>query len=211
MISERDLGYIRQLYTEKGYVEYTEPYKLNIFGVRNFNMKVNIFNEQVGVYYFLPFDGEVKVKLFPATTKPGLYWMRNLINPKGTAILVEGQYENAYKIALHNGKYQALCQRLEKVAVYRDRNRDDKHDPDPSTIEWGMFGINIHRASAAKVLFNIDSYSAGCQAIKHPAHFDELMNHAYQHLEIYGNKFTYTLLKEQDIFRIYLRTVHARG
>ena len=46
------------------------------------------------------------------TTLPGLYWLENPMNSKGCAILKEGQYKGVYEIDLHNGKYEAICQRL---------------------------------------------------------------------------------------------------
>jgi hypothetical protein len=37
------------------------------------------------------------------------------MNSKGCAILKEGQYKGVYEIDLHNGKYEAICQRLGPV------------------------------------------------------------------------------------------------
>lgn len=94
------------------------------------------------------------IRQWPITTKPGTTVLRRPVNSKGTAILVPGQYEGVYKLDLHAGKYLALCQRLGSVKVYRDNDKDDQYDLNPSTIEEGMFGINIHRAGADSVQVN---------------------------------------------------------
>jgi hypothetical protein len=65
-------------------------------------------------------------------------------NSKGIARLVPDQYRGVYSISLHSGKYQALCQRLGNVTVWRDKNRDLVYDE--VVKDTGMFGINIHKA-----------------------------------------------------------------
>src|SRR5690606_23738191 len=108
MIKKSDLPYIIDVMNAKGYSVYVGANQLNIVGIRNFNKTVNVFNEQIAVFYKIESGWEIK--LYNATTKPGLYWMRNFLNPKGTAILKEGQYVNTYAIDYHNNKYHALCQ-----------------------------------------------------------------------------------------------------
>jgi hypothetical protein len=182
----------------KGYDIYEQPFKLNIFGIRSIAKTVNVFNDRLGVFY-KDYSDVWQIEYWAATTKPGLYWLRNLINPKGTAILKPGQYVDTYAIDYHNGKYLALCQRLKKVAVYRDQDKDAELDIVEGTVEWGMNGINLHRASLWKVLSAIDKNSAGCQVTPNIKNFERLMNLAEMHRKIYGNVFTYTLLKEEDM------------
>lgn len=197
MLTLNDFGYIRRAIFDKKYKEFTRPNELNIIGIRYNNKTINIFDDQICVFY-LDDNLNYNIHLFKATTKPGLYWLRNLLNPKGTAILKEGQYLDAYEIAYHRGKYLALCQRL-PVEVYRDKNRDDKIDYDKKTIEKGLFGINIHRANALSVITTIDKYSAGCQVIQDPDDFRVLLVLANRHKNLYGNKLTYTLINSEDI------------
>jgi hypothetical protein len=47
----------------------------------------------------------------PATTDPGTFWLRNLMNPQGTAIVKQGQYIGSHGIGMHRGKYLALTQK----------------------------------------------------------------------------------------------------
>jgi hypothetical protein len=53
--------------------------------------------------------------------------MANLLNPKGAAILVPGQYCGSHAIGLHQGKYRALRQ-VKPLPVYRDSNKDMNYD-----------------------------------------------------------------------------------
>ena len=72
---------------------------------------------------------------------------------------------------------------------------------DPSTIQTGMFGINIHRASAYRELENVGANSAGCQVFQDPSEFDIFIDICKKSKEFWGDKFSYTLL-EQRYFEI---------
>ena len=115
--------------------------------------------------------------------------MKSPINLRGTAILVPGQYKGPYMIDKHQGKYEALCQRLGMVAVYRDRNKDDIMDY--SDIHKGMFGINIHKAGRNSK--QGDGWAAGCQVFKRSADVEDFMRICRRGEKALGNTFTYTL------------------
>jgi len=112
------------------------------------------------------------------------------MNTKGTAILVPGQYSQAYKLGLHRGKYEALVQ-AKPVKVYRDNDKDSVYDMLPSSIDTGFFGINIHKAGHDSTW--VDDWSAGCQVFKRAADFEAFMSLVRKAAKIYGNLFTYTL------------------
>lgn len=168
------------------------PYNLNLFGVRSSTRKVNEFDDFIYAIYR---DNNLnwKIHQWPATTDPGLPQLLNPSNHKGVAILVPGQYKSTYKIDLHSNKYPALCQRLSTVKVYRDSNRNNLHDLDPSTIDEGFFGINIHKAGIDSV--RVDNWSAGCQVFKREEDFNQFMDLCKRSAQIYGNSFTYTLFQ----------------
>ena len=84
--------------------------------------------------------------------------------------------------------------------VYRDANRDDKYDYYESSAEWGLFGINIHRASKWGIVNYINRFSAGCQVFKDPEDFGELMELCKKSLKYFVNpkgisRFSYTLVE----------------
>lgn len=177
-----------------GHSVFTEGrYNLNIFGIRTADNGANRFNDIVGVMYRE--DGRWVCFQFPATTDPGTYWRENPMNVRGTAILRPGQYRGSHKIGKHK-KYLALKQRR-PVNVYRDNNKDKRMDFGVGS-ETGMFGINIHRASSSRASTRVNKWSAGCQVIADPAHFNFFMSIARKSKPIWGNVFTYTLLTTKD-------------
>ena len=185
----------------KGYKWFENgDYNLNIVGVRNSNTNqeiTNKFDDKVTVSYSV--NGELKYEEWDATTDPGIYYSENLLNPDGVAILKPNQYRSTYQIGLHQGKYEALTQRL-PVEVYRDDNRDDNYNLDEYSLQEGMFGINIHRAGTfVNGSTQIDKWSAGCQVLSKESDFNLLMELAENARALYGNSFTYTLIESRDI------------
>lgn len=177
-------------------------YNLNIVGVRNMETGVRVtnkFDDKLTVSYME--EGAWKFFCWDCTTDPGDDWMDNPMSPsKGCAILVPGQYRGSHKIRLHGGRYTALGQKS-PVKVYRDRDKDGKYDFDESTIDEGVFGINIHRATARKGQKStyIDKWSAGCQVIAANEDFQTFMKICHRAKRIWGNSFTYTLIESRDI------------
>jgi hypothetical protein len=191
-----DYKYIKEVFNDKGYAFFDsdKPYNLNIFGIRCAT-DTNFFDDLICVAYRNE-NLESIVEIFQGTTDPGKYWLEHPMNSDGCAILCEGQYKSVYKISKHRGKYNALCQRNGKVVVYRDDDKDTKHDLDPETEQSGYFGINIHKSNP--YVKYVDKYSAGCQVFRLDNHFDRMMLLAFKSAEIYGNSFTYTLLDKSD-------------
>lgn len=188
----------------KGYAWFEDAedkgYDVNIVGVRNSSTEgrvTNHYDDNMTISYKV--DGEWKFHCWQNTTDPGKYWIEHPSNSDGCAILVPGQYRGVYKIDLHGGRYEAVCQRNGKVKVYRDNNEDDIYDYDIDNAQSGYFGINIHRSSAYKTGTYVDKYSAGCQVFADPDDFDDFMEICHKAKDIWGNKFTYTLIESKDI------------
>jgi len=188
----------RDVMLKQGYAFFdrNKSYNLNIIGVRRVeNATPNKFDDTIVVIYRNRQD-EWEVFTADITTDPGLYWLMNPSNVSGTAILVPNQYRGVYKKDLHQGKYEALCQRGGEVEVYRDGDRDRNHDMSGKTVESGFFGINIHKAGNASV--QVERWSAGCQVFAKSTDFAEFMDLVEEAEGRYGNSFTYTLLLETD-------------
>ena len=186
----------------KGYKWFENgDYNLNIVGVRNaetLNEVTNKFDDHLTLSYKV--DGEWNYHCFDATTDPGKHWVDNVLNEAGVAILKENQYRGSHKIGLHQGKYEALRQQ-KPVQVYRDNNLDNCYDLDESTLQEGIFGINIHRATKweGKKSTQIDKWSAGCQVIAANDDFRLFMEICNKSKDIWGNSFTYTLINSDDL------------
>ena len=160
-------------------------FPFQIVGIRSKADTPNKFDDLIGLI-----ENDT-ITWFTGTTNPGVHWLKNLLNPKGAALLKPNQYVNTWKLDLHQGKYLALCQR-KNVVVYRDGDKDDFSE-ETATTETGLFGINIHRANAGLVSQLVDRYSAGCQVLNDPKDFEYLIKRC-QVSKL--KEFTYTLLKE---------------
>jgi hypothetical protein len=198
---------IQTLLNRSNYRTYTRPFELNIVGVRADSIKPNAFDDSINVFYKTN-DGKWQLHRFPATTDPGTYWLKNMMNSKGTAIVKEGQYIGSHGIGMHRGKYLALTQKR-PLTVIRDYNRDAVLDFMNGKEETGIFGINIHHASAWGTTSAVDKYSAGCQVFANINDFNLFMQLAQRHKQLYGNDFTYTLVDERALARQQKKTAVA--
>jgi hypothetical protein len=192
---------VKNAVLSKGYKWFEDgEYNLNIVGVRNSSTGTRVtnqFDDCITVSFKTKRHGQ-QFFCYPATTDPGKHWMANLLNPKGAAILVPGQYSGSHAIGLHQGKYRALRQ-VKPLPVYRDSNKDMNYDLNKVKIHVGLFGINIHRAAKSGVSQLIDKWSGGCQVIASANNFSEFMGIIDASAGIYGNSFTYTLIESKDI------------
>lgn len=182
---------------KKGYrffVNDTKDYNINIIGVRSSDMTPNTFNDLMCVCW--KYNGRWFLRVYDCTTDPGLYYLQNPMNSKGTAIMVPGQYSGCYEIGLHKC-YQALRQK-KPMRYWRDNNKDGRYDMGGKVYEEIGY-TNIHRANDKKKSLQVDKWSAGCQVIADPKDFAELMRICNNAKNIYGNSFTYTLLEEKDL------------
>ena len=201
---------VKSILRQKGFVLNTRPYELNIVGIRTRSVVPNRFDDEIHVFYKAkPFKWNYHI--FKATTDPGTFWLENPMQPQGTAILAQGQYANAYKIGLHLGKYKALVQ-VAPVTIMRDYDRNAKLDFFNGRKDTGLFGINIHRASAQGTTKFINKYSAGCQVFSGADDFNGFLEKCEHHSSLYGNRFTYTLLdframRRESIKRIVIGTL----
>lgn len=185
----------------------TIGYKIDTFqivGIRSLADDPDKFDDLIGVFQFV--DGKPIVNWFTGTTNPGVHWLKNLLNPKGTAVLMPGIYENCWTIGKHKGEYEALVQ-YAPVTVFRDNNKNNKSETrylrgkeqDKSRIDRGLFGINIHRASEKTISRIIDRWSAGCQVLNNPTEFAQLLKMC----KASGKKtFTYILLEEVQVLKM---------
>lgn len=189
----------------KTYEIYTRPYQLNILGIRADTITPNRFDDEIHVFFKNNANQWIHY-IFPATTDPGTYWLKSPMHPQGTAILMQGQYKDAYQIGLHRGQYYALVQR-NPVTVIRDYDRNAILDFQNGKKDTGLFGINIHRASINGTTKTVDNYSAGCQVLANINDFNLLMQLAEKHRQLYGNNFTYTLIDKRAIAREHNKTL----
>lgn len=186
---------LKQAVLQKGYRFFEQgDYNLNLIGIRAADTHANSFNDLLCVAFQQ--DGRWQLFTFAATTDPGLYWRRNPMNVKGTAVLVPGQYAGAFVLGTHRG-YDALTQAT-PLPVFRDDDLDAEVDTD-GAIDRGWHGINLHRAHAQRPSKQVDRWSAGCQVVADPQEFELLISTCKRAAREWGPRFTYTLITEEDL------------
>ena len=187
----------------KGYTWFNDDsnktYDVNIVGVRNNHPSIadkvtNLFDDWLTIS-FKDESGNWQFFCWNATTDPGKKGVMEFHNKKGVARLVPNQYRGVWKIDKHQGKYDALCQRLGPVTVWRDSNKDLVFEE--RVTDTGIFGINIHKAGQDSQW--VENWSEGCQVFKRVKDFDAFMSICRKAAKIHGNKFSYTLLESTDI------------
>jgi len=189
---------IKKVFKNKNYTFFDSDtsYNLNIIGVRRNTAESNDFDDYIVVIY-KDENLEQKTRIYKATTDPGKYWLENPMNTQGTAILVPNQYRSTWKLGKHKGQYEALVQ-YKAVKVWRDDDKDDELDYDVK-VEEGHFGINIHRSNPYTESYYVGKWSAGCQVLAIKAEYDKFMKMINKSADKFGDKFTYTLITEQDL------------
>lgn len=194
---------IEEAVKSKGYKWFeNNNYDVNIVGIRNASTEgkvTNRFDDCISISY-KDENGKWHFYCFDATTDPGSHWEKNLLNKDGVAILKEGQYRGSHMIGLHQGKYEALKQK-KPLKIYRDKDKDGVYDLIEENIKEGIYGINIHRATAKEnsKSTQVDKWSAGCQVIASSSDFKLFMEIVNKAAKIWGNSFTYTLINSNDL------------
>lgn len=189
----------------------SKDFNLNIIGIRSSDNTPNVFNDAICVMW--KFKDTWTLRIFEATTDPGLYWLLNPLSKLGTAIVKPNQYPGLWKLGLHKG-YVALVQKG-NVTVIRDYDKDGEIDYSLGREETGSnFGINCHRASDNAVSISVDKWSAGCQVLRNKVlqevytnnkpvrEYDYFISLCKQATTNWGNSFTYTLLNEADLVTV---------
>jgi hypothetical protein len=168
--------------------------ELNVVGIRTNDTTTNTYNDFITISYLDIITNKWNFIGFEATTDPGLFWLENPSNVKGTAILVPNQYIDCWQIGQHSG-YEAFVQ-CRPVSVYRYINKDNYLDVNIDTIDTGYFGINIHRSHLTVMQWVIGKYSAGCQVFRNNTALQTLL----KLFKASNRKYlTYTLLLENDL------------
>jgi hypothetical protein len=209
--SNPDIDKMIRFMKSKGYVVYTDQYKLNIVGFRSKDDGTisNSFDEYINVFYLNENNAWVN-RSYKVTTVPGYKPGTNLL-PNKVAILQLGQYVEQYQIGYHQNRTGMLggsvdkngnlypehkCLKLATTVVLRNGSGNSYDFSSPS--QTGAFGINIHHAGNPQSE-NVSNWSEGCQVFKSQAAHVEFMNLCENQVKISGKStFTYTLVKKSE-------------
>jgi len=191
--------HLKQVFKQKGYAFFdNNSYNLNVFGIRGKHSLVNEFDDVVGLA-FKDTLGNKQVLCFKASTDPGYYWLKHQMgNSRGTAILCPGQYKQCWVLGSHKG-YDALQQSdRAKFKVWRDNNANGVLD-ETGAVYADVSGLNCHTTSFIKEVDKVGKYSAGCQVIQDDLDFLVFLSIIKKSAAKYGNYFSYTLLRQEDL------------
>lgn len=138
------------------------PYDLFVFGVRNAERVADRWDDVIGCHW-VDLAGEQHVLVWPGTTDPGLPYLLDPANSRGTAVLAPGQHRSSHQLGLHKRTSPALVQAA-SLPVFRDVDRDRAIETVGAPI-YGWYGINIH-GPWREGLTVVGKASAGCQVFQ---------------------------------------------
>lgn len=205
--------------TGKGYKWFTEAWKPNLIGVRTNLVIPNVYNDLMFLAYVTD-KGEKKIFAYSQTTLPGKFWLNSPLSPKGTGILIPGQYVDCWVKGTHGHTrpHDALLQIGGGVNVVRDNDKDSIPEltgPNTSVEKNVYIGLNIHASWAIGDRKTIDKDSAACQVASNSWNHEQMMKvvDAYYASKLgklptnaeimakreYQVKISYTLLTENDL------------
>ena len=183
----------------------------NIIGVRTKLEVPDVFNDLLAVVY--KEDNIEKMKVFCITTEPGVFYQKDLLNSQGCAIVEPGQWLDAYSIGFHKGydgtkinpktqtpypSHRALLL-TGHIMIKRDADKDGTAGNSGVVVKGDGTGCNIHGAMRADVTRTIGPWSAGCQVFAAWKEKETFMDICEKYRNLVHNKFTYTLIKEEQL------------
>lgn len=216
-----DVVKIIKVLKSKNYIVYTEPFKVNLVGVRTQykgDVYSNKFVDKLYVFYIND-KGKWVIKNYNISTIPGtrkkitqedvskgvpieflgkkisLKKWCSYLRPKGLGILVPAQYINIFQMGEFAGE-RALKAR-DKQLVYRDKSFNDDRILYEDKPQSESVGMHLHKAFPSGL--NVDNWSEGCQVLPSKKIIDSLFEIFELHRKLHGNIFTYTLITSRDM------------
>lgn len=184
----------------KGMKVFRNPFSMNHGGIRTKDNAAETYNDFLFMYYWND-KGQLCGIVEPGTTDAGLFYRKNPINVKGTAIIKHSEqyigamdYQNPpvdFKLG-HNGK-EAFRQ-VQPMKYWRDADRDNYLEFDGEVFEEIAY-TNGHDMGTG---VSVGKNSAGCYGSA-PATMDKF--YALAKLQIkhkQGSRLTLTMLHETD-------------
>lgn len=183
----------------------------NIIGIRTKLQVPDVFNDLIAIVY--KEAGVEKMKVYCITTEPGVFYQKNLLNSRGCAIVEPGQWVDAYSLGFHKGydgtkinpktetpylPHRALVL-TGHIMIKRDADKDGIAGNSGKVESGDNTGCNIHGAMRTDATKTIGPWSAGCQVFAAWKEKEEFMDICEKYKKVVNNKFTYTLVKEEDL------------
>ncbi|MFT6501317.1 MAG: hypothetical protein ACJASQ_001429 [Crocinitomicaceae bacterium] len=193
---------IRDAVIAKGYQFFTGDLKLNFVWERTDDIITNKFTDLLHVVYTE--QGKEKVITIPATTKPGIKGSTDspvtVGGVTGTAIIVPGQYLNAwtFKDTFKEFSSYPYFRQYGKIDYWRDFNKDTKVDR-VQFQDDRLFGTHWHKMSNVGTYGSglINNWSLGCMGAAEPQ-FKKILPIVRAAVVVHGKTFTGTIMESVD-------------
>ena len=222
-----DVLILMQLFKNKGYQLYDEPFKMNIVGIRNQypgQKYSNRFKDKLYVFY-KDNDGIWQINNFNISTLPGTEikiteskWKsfkekvsRDVIGKKislkkyakymgrpGLGILQPAQYINGFKLGYFPSSGKYKSKALLSISE-QYVYRDSNWDSDDITFSFEEKGrFGIHVHRGFPGGVLVNNWSEACQVFNKETSLNKFISLMEKHLEKYSNIYTYTLSTSDD-------------
>ena len=193
-----NIDIIKRVFNKKKYVFFENgDYNLNIIGIRTNDKFTNTYSDYFLLVY--KFNGNWNIDVYTGSTKAGNYWVKDKMLPKGVFVLKPGQYLSTWEF-VDSYTQSHGCPHLNQIkgkclVGWRDSDKDGQIDKLNEQLLCDS--INIHCASSNKNV--VGNWSAGCQVIpRYGGQYGRFINTIKVSAKYYGDKFSYTLLEEND-------------
>lgn len=176
-----------------------KPFNLNIVGVRSANRVAGKMDDWLCVFWNDPWFGW-RFYAFPCTTDSGSFYHLHPISPKGTArMIAPQQVRGLWKVGWTKIGGGHFCLRQAAPAQYSRDNDKDVMQDDEQVEETAIIHAHIHRGPDEGRVLDIGKWSAACWVLAEDRDFEWLMEVVEAAKKNWGNSFTGTLLREEDL------------
>ena len=193
---------ILRVLTDSKFKVFTNPYDVNLGAIRTKDNAANTFNDWLFCFCFDEDEGII-FEVVPGTTDAGLYYRLNPMQIDGTAIIQHGvQHRGAYQLqdpkkdpTKRGHRGQKAFKQIGSMKYWRDADRDKYLDFDGAETT-ANYATNGHFMGTLGR--EVNNWSAGCWGAT-----VENLNKIFKVAELqikhgYGDKFTFTLLHENN-------------
>ncbi len=187
---------IKSVITSLDMKVFTKPCDMNLGGIRTKDNHSEKFNDWLFMFYH-DAKGRIYGVIENGTTDAGLFYRKNPINLDGTAIIQHSiQHKSCYTYMEKGGhKGQEAFRQTGLMKYWRDADRDEylEFDGDEFTA---IFNTNGH--DMGTLGNNVGKWSAGCWGS-----VNSVMDQFYKLAKLqkssgFGDKFSFTMLHEND-------------
>lgn len=176
---------LKTLYSQNQWPFFTEPYDLNVFGIR-VSGHADTWDDTLACAFF---DGKRWVlKRWIGSTTPGVHYLQTPMTSMGCLVVAPTYHKSLWQLGTHTG-YPAL-QQVGTLTYWRDNDRDAQVDETQWITGTGN-AVNGHHGYDSKY---VGRNSAGCQVWRFKEHLTEMLELVKkQDQHGHGSKVSYTL------------------